>query len=86
MRTTLTLDDDNAEALRELAHRTRQPFKRVLNEALRRGLKASEVAEKPAPYRVRPAAMKLRAGIDPVNPAGMETDLDIETFSRESRS
>jgi hypothetical protein len=86
MRTTLTLDDDNAEALRDLAHRTRQPFKRVLNDALRRGLKASEVAEKPAPYRVQPTAMKLRAGIDPVNPAGMETDLDIEKFSRESRT
>ena len=38
MRTTLTIDDDLAEALRDLAHRTRRSFKQVVNETLRRGL------------------------------------------------
>ena len=33
MRTTLTIDPDNAERLRKLAHRSRLPFKRVLNDA-----------------------------------------------------
>jgi hypothetical protein len=38
MRTTMTLDDDVAEALRNLAHERRQPFKQVVNETLRQGL------------------------------------------------
>ena len=42
MRTTLTLDDDLAERVRELAHRTRKPFKVVLNQALRTGIGIEE--------------------------------------------
>jgi plasmid stability protein len=39
VRTTMTLDDDVAEALRNLAHERHQPFKQVVNETLRRGLR-----------------------------------------------
>lgn len=85
MRTTLTLDDDNAERLRELAHRTRRPFKRVLNEALRRGLKGSAVDEDQAPYVVKAVPMRLRSGIDPARLAQFESELDIEKFARESQ-
>lgn len=42
MRTTVTLDDDLAERLRELAYRTRKPFKVVLNQALRTGIGVEE--------------------------------------------
>jgi len=42
VRTTMTLDDDVAEALRTLAHERRQPFKQVVNDALRRGLAPRE--------------------------------------------
>ncbi|MCY4421970.1 MAG: hypothetical protein OXC06_02750 [Acidimicrobiaceae bacterium] len=38
MRTTLTLDDDLAAALKEQAQRVGQPFKQVVNDTLRRGL------------------------------------------------
>ena len=38
MRTTLTLDDDLAAALREQAQRVGVPFKHVVNDTLRRGL------------------------------------------------
>ena len=38
MRTTLTLDDDVAEALRRLVRQTGRPFKQVVNDALRAGL------------------------------------------------
>ena len=36
MRTTLTLDDDLAVALKEQAQRAGRPFKQVVNDALRR--------------------------------------------------
>ena len=38
MRTTLTLDDDLADRIADLASETRRPFKIVLNETLRKGL------------------------------------------------
>jgi len=56
MRTTLTLDEDVAAALKERAHRTRRPFKAVVNEALRAGLSGKR---KPAPrrYRLNPRSL-----------------------------
>ena len=38
MRTTLTLEDDLADRLAQIARETQQPFKAVVNETLRRGL------------------------------------------------
>ena len=38
MRTTLTLDDDLAMALQEIARATGRPFKSVVNACLRKGL------------------------------------------------
>jgi hypothetical protein len=40
MRTTVTLEPDIQSHLKEMSARTGKPFKRVLNEALRAGLKA----------------------------------------------
>lgn len=40
MRTTLTLDDSIAQALKERAHRSGQSFKETVNETLRKGLSA----------------------------------------------
>lgn len=39
MRTTLTLDDDVARRLEQLRRSRKQPFRELVNEALRRGLK-----------------------------------------------
>lgn len=39
MRTTVTLEPDVQAMLREVSLRTGKPFKRVLNDALRAGLK-----------------------------------------------
>lgn len=62
MRTTLTLDEDVAERTRKLAQRLRKPFKAVLNEALRSGLKQVEQPLKRRAYRTEPHAMGLRKG------------------------
>jgi hypothetical protein len=56
MRTTLTLDDHIAKALKALAHRTGKPFKQVVNETLRKGLASSET-RKPRAYRLKPVAL-----------------------------
>jgi len=64
MRTTLTLDDQLAASLREAARRSGQPFKQVVNQALRRGLHEFECP--PArPYRIKTSSLGMvRAGID----------------------
>lgn len=38
MRTTVTLDDDNAARLRDVAHARGVPFKTAINDAIRAGL------------------------------------------------
>ncbi|MDH3403963.1 MAG: DUF2191 domain-containing protein [Acidobacteriota bacterium] len=65
MRTTLTLDDDVATALREAAHRTGRSFKAAVNETLRAGLAAGAAPAKGKRYRVVPVALGgVRPGID----------------------
>jgi len=56
MRTTLTVDDRIAKALKALAHRTGKPFKQVVNETLQAGL-AARNAPKPKPYRIKPVSL-----------------------------
>src|SRR6185503_8933457 len=46
MRTTLTLDDDLVEKLRELSRKRRIAFREVVNDTLRRGLSAQELRQK----------------------------------------
>jgi hypothetical protein len=57
MRTTLTLDEQIAKALKDAAHRTGKPFKQVVNEALRAGLAAGHASKKARRYRIKPAAL-----------------------------
>lgn len=57
MRTTLTLDDELAKALKKLAHESGRSFKEVVNQAIRAGLALNEVLPKPKPYKVKPARL-----------------------------
>ncbi|HEX6112546.1 MAG TPA: CopG family transcriptional regulator [Geminicoccaceae bacterium] len=56
MRTTLTIEDHLARALKELAHRSGKPFKQVVNETLRAGLGVTH-ARRSRPYKVKPTAL-----------------------------
>jgi predicted transcriptional regulator len=64
MRTTVTLEADVAARLQELVHRTRRPFKAVLNETLRQGLGSAEKPKAVKPFRVKARAGQLRPGFD----------------------
>lgn len=61
MRTTVTLDEDVAQQVRRLVRERGQPFKQVLNELLRRGLRSTEA---PEPYETPTFAMGTRPEID----------------------
>lgn len=65
MRTTLTLDDDVAQALRETVRTSGRSFKEVVNEALRDALATDATPTRRVPrFRVHPKACGFRAGID----------------------
>lgn len=54
MRTTVTLDDDNAARLRDVAHERGVPFKTAINDAIRAGLDQPRKARR---FRVKPSRM-----------------------------
>ena len=76
MRTTLTLDDDLAEALKEQARLTDRPFKAVVNETLRRGLSPAS-AEVETGYEVRPHDSGFRPGVDPLRLNQLNDSLEV---------
>lgn len=86
MRTTLTLDDDIAEKLRELAHRRRLPFKEVVNSVLRRGLAAQDRrAESGRAFRIDVFRSPFRPGVDPLKLNQLSDELEAEGFARTAR-
>ena len=65
MRTTLTLDEQIAKALRNAAHRSGKPFKQVVNETLRAGLVAGHAVAKARPYRLKTVSLGgVLGGVD----------------------
>ncbi len=87
MRTTLTIDNDVAQALKDLSRKRGSSFKAVVNEVLRRGL---STGEKPAathePFRVRSAPRGFRAGIDPLKLNQLVDELESERFMGQSHT
>ena len=57
MRTTLTIDDEIAGRLKEIAYRTGKSFKSVVNDSLRAGISRRPGSPAPKPYCVNPVAM-----------------------------
>lgn len=82
MRTTLTLDEDIADALKERARLLDKPFKQVVNDILRRGLSPGAEEDRPV-YRVKPICSGLRPGIDPLKLNQLYDQLEAEDFLRE---
>ena len=79
MRTTLTLDDDIADMLKEQARLHDLPFKQVVNDALRRGMSPRLPEERPV-YRVKPFRLEYAPGFDPLKIKEFLGDLDDQHF------
>lgn len=81
MRTTLTVDDDVAEELRRLAASSRQGFKSIVNELLRRGLSAGQ---KPllaaAPFEIKAKSCGFLPGVDPLKLNQLSDDIESGCF------
>jgi hypothetical protein len=57
MRTTLVIDDYLMQEIKEKAHRTGQPLKKLVNEALRLGLAQLDQPSRKKPYRGKTYSM-----------------------------
>ena len=84
MRTTVTIDADVEELLRESMQRGRKSFKQALNEALRRGLRSGKKNDEP-PFRVEARPLGLREGIDPTQLHDLDAELEVDEFLRKIR-
>ena len=84
MRTTLTIDPDVAERLRQEISSGRSTLKQVVNDCLRAGfgLKASKKKTK---FRVDPHASPYVPGVDRLKLNQMVDELDAEGFAGRQR-
>lgn len=81
MRTTLTLDDDLADALKEQARLLNKPFKQVLNDALRRGMSPGSREAATPRYRLVPHHSALAPGVDPLRLNQLNDQLQAAEFT-----
>ena len=95
MKTTLTLDDDVADYLKEQCRLQDKPFERVVNETLRRGMKTSAPSETVADrgedsklpsFRVTPNHSGFAPGVDPLSPKDILEEMYLEDYFRKERN
>jgi hypothetical protein len=83
MRTTLTLEDDVAAALKEKAERTGRKFKDVVNEALRAGIASGFRAPASRRYRLEPTHLGgVAPGVDLDKALQLAGSLEDEEYVR----
>ena len=78
VRTTLTLDDDLAEKLKDLAARQKRSFKEIVNEMLRRGIGAQERSDAPKRFRVATFRSAFRPGVDPMKLNQLSDEIEVQ--------
>ncbi len=83
MRTTLTLDDQLAKELKEVAHRAGKPFKQVVNETLRNGLCPKHARMVAKPYRLATISLGgVRAGVNLDKALSLADAIEDEEIAR----
>ena len=83
MRTTVTLDADVAADLKRRSRKSGKPFRQLLNDAVRAGLRAQD-APPAKPYRIEPASLGgVAPGIDLDRALRLADALEDEALARE---
>ena len=83
MRTTLTIDGDIADYLREQSRLHEKSFKQVVNETLRRGMMPYVNSKARKPYKVRTFSSPYAPGIDRLRLNQLNDELEVEDFLKE---
>ena len=79
MRTTLTIDPEIAERLRQEVALGKRPLKAIVNEALKRGLGLEAPAQQ-QPYRVTPHSSRFLPGVDVGKLNRLADELEVGEF------
>ncbi len=79
-RTTVTLDPDVEQLLRDAMQRRRQSFKEALNQAIRNGLADLLPGERESRFKIRARPLGPRAGIDPARLNQLADELEVDAF------
>lgn len=79
MRTTVTLDQDVAQQIRERMRERGTGFKETLNELIRRGLRSTQPVE---PYETPTFDMGTRPGIDLDKALSLASSIEDEEIVR----
>lgn len=85
MRTTLVIDDHVMRELKDKAHRTGQPLKRVVNDALRLGLAQLQRPSRKRPYRVKTYSMGYPPRVNLDKALEIASALEEEEIARKLR-
>lgn len=80
MRTTITLDPDVERLLREAMREGGGSFKQAVNQAIRRGLAHTELAETQGRYTVKARHLGLKPGIDPADMNALAGELEADAY------
>jgi hypothetical protein len=82
VRTTINIDEELLEKLKDIARKRKAPLKEVVNEALRRGLTVPRTRDSNrTPYRIEAFSSDFRPGVDPERLNQLSDALDVERFS-----
>ena len=81
MRTTLTIEPEIAERLRQELALGKRPLKTIVNEALKRGL-GLEAPVRPQPYRITPHSSRFVPGVDIGKLNQLADELEVGEFHR----
>jgi hypothetical protein len=80
MRTTLTLDDDVADAVdKELRRRPKSSYKEVVNDLIRAGLHVHREMKRASKFKVRAHALGLRRGLNYDDVGGLLEEVEGPT-------
>lgn len=84
MRTTLTIDDQIARQIKEIAHKTGKSFKAVVNDSLRAGIANKRIVRATRRYRLKPVAMgEVRGPYDLDKALQLADHIENEEIARE---
>ena len=82
MRTTLTIDNDIADYLREQSRLHEKSFKQVVNETLRRGMSPSANEKPRKPFKVKTFSSGYAPGVDRLKLNQLMDELDDEYYEK----
>ncbi len=79
MRTTITIDPDVEQLIRDTMQKSRKSFKEIVNQSLRKALSSGFSKQEPA-FTVEARNLDLRVGIDPGSYNKLADDMEIDAF------